>query len=122
MGAIMGMQIMGINLGGICPHDKKKKEEEMGAIMGMQIMGINLGGICAILFESSGLFMPLWVGAGISVVGGLAITFYFVEADKDLHQEVDAHEAEKTKKPAAEEDDDEAPKELDWKKFAMVCR
>ena len=105
----------------IYPHDKKKKEEEMGAIMGMQIMGINLGGICAILFESSGLFMPLWVGAGISVVGGLAITFYFVEADKDLHQEVDAHEAEKTKKPAAKEDDDEAPKELDWKKFAMVC-
>merc|ERR1719181_2081007 len=71
--------------GDVYPHDKKKKEEEMGSVMGMQIMGINLGGIIAILFEDQGLFMPLWVGAIVSLIGGLAITFYLVEPDTDLH-------------------------------------
>ena len=65
----------------------------MGAIMGMQIMGINLGGICAILFESSGLFMPLWLGAALLCGACLALKRMKRDAD-EANAETSAAEEE----------------------------
>jgi len=75
-------------VGDLFEHEPSKKEETMGTVYAAYMFGGGLGGICAILMESSGLFMPLWIGAGLSLVAGLYCHLRMVEADKELHKKV----------------------------------
>jgi hypothetical protein len=44
---------------------KKDKERELGLLVSFYVMGNSGGGIISILMNGSGLFAPLWVGAGM---------------------------------------------------------
>jgi MFS family permease len=59
---------------------KKKKEQELGILVSFYVMGNSGGGIIAILMNATGLFSPLWVGAGLMVVAAVGTSWYMVEA------------------------------------------
>jgi hypothetical protein len=42
-------------------------------------MGNSGGGIIAILMQDSGLFAPLWVGAGLMFLSAIAISIWLIE-------------------------------------------
>mmetsp|Transcript_46454 Transcript_46454/g.129429 ORF Transcript_46454/g.129429 Transcript_46454/m.129429 type:complete len:728 (+) Transcript_46454:189-2372(+) len=75
-------------VGDLFEHDPAKKEEVMGTVYGVWMLGGGLGGICAILMESSGLFMPLWLGAGLSLFAGFYVHLRMVEPNKELQKKV----------------------------------
>jgi hypothetical protein len=43
------------------------------------VLGNSGGGIIAVLMYDSGLFAPLWVGAGLMVLGVLGVHIYMIE-------------------------------------------
>jgi len=59
---------------------KKEKEKELGILVSFFVMGNSGGGIIAILMNGSGLFAPLWVGAGIMGVSAVYTSWYMIEA------------------------------------------
>ena len=89
----------------------------MGTVYTMFMLGGGLGGICAILMESSGLFMPLWLGAGLSLAAGVYVNLYMVEPNKELHKKVTAKKDDDAAAAAAGggENNDEEAKDKDAK-------
>jgi MFS family permease len=59
---------------------QKKKQQELGVLVSCFVVGNSGGGIIAILMYGSGLFSPLWVGAGLMVMAGIGSSWYMVEA------------------------------------------
>lgn len=103
----------------VYPHDAGKKEELIGGVMGIMMLSVNLGGISAILLEKQGLFVPLWIGFGLSVAAGLNAQVHFVEPDRGLHEDASGEKGgEDAKKDAA--DDDDSPKTLNKFLFAVI--
>ena len=47
--------------------------------MGCFVLGNSGGGIIAVLMSSSGLFAPLWVGAGLMVLANVLTHIYVIE-------------------------------------------
>lgn len=64
-------------------HSKKEKEDQLGVIVGCFVMGNSGGGIIAILMAESGLFAPLWVGAGLMALSCLGMSRYMIEPTKE---------------------------------------
>lgn len=58
---------------------KKEKEEQLGVIVGCFVIGNSGGGMIAILMENSGLFSPLWVGAGLMFISTMIISRFLIE-------------------------------------------
>jgi MFS family permease len=52
---------------------KTEKQNQLGVIVGIFVMGNAGGGIIAILMAESGLFSPLWVGAGLMFVSSILV-------------------------------------------------
>ena len=64
---------------------KRDKERELGNIVGIFVMGNSGGGVIAILMGESGLFAPLWIGAGLMFLAAVLLSVYFIEpGDKRL--------------------------------------
>jgi len=54
------------------------------------VLGNSGGGIIAVLMSGSGLFAPLWVGAGIMVIAAITTHVYMIEpGDERLEQGID---------------------------------
>lgn len=92
--------------------NKLEKEHEMGLVIGFFVMGNSGGGMIAILMNSAGLFAPLWVGAGMSGLASLILTWYLIEPGDSrmvaMNEEIDLDDEEDFKRP------DEINKALMW--------
>ena len=76
------------------------------------MLGNSGGGIIAVLMSGSGLFAPLWVGAGIMVIAAITTHVYMIEpGDERLEQGID----EKLLILADDEEIIERPPEIDKK-------
>ena len=58
---------------------KVDKEKHLGMLVGMFVTGNAGGGMIAILMNGSGLFAPLWVGAGLCLVSAILIAQFLIE-------------------------------------------
>ena len=58
---------------------KKEKEVQLGIIVGCYVTGTSGGGIVAILMDGSGLFAPLWVGAGCMFISSIVTACWMIE-------------------------------------------
>ena len=59
---------------------KKEKGKELGILVSFYVIGNSGGGIIAILMNGSGLFSPLWVGAGLLAIAAVCTSWYMVDA------------------------------------------
>ena len=62
---------------------KVDKEKQLGMLVGMFVTGNAGGGMIAILMNGSGLFAPLWVGAGLCLVSAILIAQFLIEPGDD---------------------------------------
>merc|ERR1740138_422083 len=88
---------------------------EQNALIGMMILGGSCGNLVAIALEDAGLFVGLLVGAAASVLSGLALIMYMVEADTN-EKKTNAGKGSKFEDSGEEhhtEEDDGSPKKLD---------
>mmetsp|Transcript_1212 Transcript_1212/g.2317 ORF Transcript_1212/g.2317 Transcript_1212/m.2317 type:complete len:705 (-) Transcript_1212:1035-3149(-) len=89
-GFFLGNLPVGMAYVGDIEPSKKKKDEMLGALVGMFVLGNSGGGIIAVLMNDSGLFAPLWVGAGIMVIAAITTHVYMIEpGDEVLEPGVD---------------------------------
>ena len=58
---------------------KIEKEKQLGQMVGTFVLGNAGGGMIAILMNNSGLFSPLWVGAGLMAVSSVLIAKFLIE-------------------------------------------
>lgn len=58
---------------------KVEKEKKLGQLVGNFVMGNSGGGMIAILMNGSGLFAPLWVGAGLMFVATVVMVYLLIE-------------------------------------------
>jgi len=58
---------------------KKEREDQLSRLVSMFVMGNSGGGIIAILMNGSGLFAPLWVGAGLSVLSAILLSAWMID-------------------------------------------
>mmetsp|Transcript_62803 Transcript_62803/g.185464 ORF Transcript_62803/g.185464 Transcript_62803/m.185464 type:complete len:510 (-) Transcript_62803:200-1729(-) len=58
---------------------KVEREKKLGQLVGNFVMGNSGGGMIAILMNESGLFAPLWVGAGLMFVTTALLVFLLIE-------------------------------------------
>ena len=58
---------------------KMDKEKNLGMLVGIFVTGNAGGGMIAILMSESGLFAPLWVGAGLCLVSAILIAQFLIE-------------------------------------------
>eukprot|EP00536_Pseudo-nitzschia_multiseries_P004817 jgi/Psemu1/189075/e_gw1.84.76.1 len=59
--------------------NKIEKEKELGILVGHFVLGNAGGGMIAILMNGSGLFSPLWVGAGLMVISSVMVVRFFID-------------------------------------------
>lgn len=59
--------------------NKIEKETQLGQLVGNFVLGNAGGGMIAILMNESGLFLPLWVGAGLMAVSSVLIFKFLIE-------------------------------------------
>mmetsp|Transcript_50181 Transcript_50181/g.76356 ORF Transcript_50181/g.76356 Transcript_50181/m.76356 type:complete len:724 (+) Transcript_50181:93-2264(+) len=94
---------------------KKEKEKELGLLVSYYVIGNSGGGIIAILMNGSGLFAPLWVGAGMLAFAAIYTSWYMIEAgDVRLQQNGDDMK-DGLMKHKNEEDDVARPETIDQK-------
>ena len=89
--------------------NRAKKDEEIGALVGANMLGMSGGGIVAILMEEQGLFSPLLVAAGVDALAFLMVYMWLHEPDTTFKFDEDDGE-----------DENDAPKTIDWKIFSNV--
>ena len=89
--------------------DRAKKDEEIGILVGSNMLGMSGGGVVSILMEDESLFSPLFVAAGVDFIAFLMVYFWLHEPDASFHFEEES-----------DEDEEDAPKEIDWKLFGNV--
>ncbi|KAL3925136.1 MAG: hypothetical protein SGILL_000608 [Bacillariaceae sp.] len=58
---------------------KKEKEKQLSQLVACFVLGNSGGGIIAILMQDSGLFTPLWVGAGLCFLSAIQTFFRLIE-------------------------------------------
>jgi MFS family permease len=58
---------------------KTEKGRQLSIIVANYVMGNSGGGIIAILMQDSGLFAPLWVGAGLMFLSAISISIWLIE-------------------------------------------
>jgi MFS family permease len=58
---------------------KTEKGRQLSIIVANYVMGNSGGGIIAILMQDSGLFAPLWVGAGLMFLSAITIYVWLIE-------------------------------------------
>jgi len=59
--------------------NKVEKEKQLGVLVGSFVLGNAGGGVIAIMMNASGLFSPLWIGAGLMVLSSVMIVKFFIE-------------------------------------------
>jgi len=89
-GFFLGNLPVGMAYIGDVEQNKKKKDEMLGILVGCFVLGNSGGGIIAVLMNDSGLFAPLWVGAGLMVIAAIVTHVYMIEpGDERLEQGMD---------------------------------
>lgn len=88
---------------------RTEKDQEIGLLVGLNMLGITGGGIIAILMQNTGLFTPLFFGAGLNAVALAFMYVYLVEPDGKLQF-----------KETVDEEDKVGPATLDWKTLSNV--
>ena len=83
---------------------KVEKEKQLGTLVGTFVTGNAGGGIIAILMNGSGLFAPLWVGAGLMVISAIVISRFLIEpGDVRLAEEptklIDSDDGDQLRRP-----------------------
>lgn len=68
-------------------NDRRKADSEVGFLTALSILGRAGGGIVAILFDSQGLFAPLWIAAALVLIAGVVCYFFLIEPDRSLCKE-----------------------------------
>jgi MFS family permease len=58
---------------------KTEKGRQLSIIVANYVIGNSGGGIIAILMQDSGLFAPLWVGAGLMFLSAISISIWLIE-------------------------------------------
>jgi hypothetical protein len=89
--------------------NRAKKDEEIGVLVGFNMLGMSGGGVVAILMENLNLFTPLLVAAAVDFGAFLLCYRFLIEPSKDLRFKEDS-----------DEDEEDAPKSIDWKLFWNV--
>jgi len=69
--------------------NRQEKENQLGVVVGCFVMGNSGGGVIAILMQNSGLFAPLWVGAGLMLIASVLVSWYLIEPGDSRMMEVD---------------------------------
>ena len=109
-GFFLGNLPVGMAYVGDVYTSKEDKELELGLLVSCYVIGNSGGGIIAILMNGSGLFAPLWVGAGLMGVSALFTQWYMIEAG-----DVRLEHSETEKLFKEEEELEERPVEIDKK-------
>lgn len=78
-GFFLGNLPVGMAYIGDIYSQKVEKEKQLGMLVGMFVTGNAGGGMIAILMNGSGLFAPLWVGAGLCLVSAILIARFLIE-------------------------------------------
>jgi len=95
-------------IGDIFVH-KTEKERQLSIIVANYVMGNSGGGIIAILMQDSGLFSPLWIGAGLMFISAISIVWWLIEPGDErlqpLGKDVISQEMEDNDMPRPEEID-----------------
>mmetsp|Transcript_33746 Transcript_33746/g.81590 ORF Transcript_33746/g.81590 Transcript_33746/m.81590 type:complete len:699 (-) Transcript_33746:117-2213(-) len=89
-GFFLGNLPVGMAYIGDVEPSKKKKDEMLGVMVGCFVLGNSGGGIIAVLMNDSGLFAPLWVGAGLMLIAVIITHVYMIEpGDERLAQVIE---------------------------------
>jgi MFS family permease len=112
---------------------KEDKQMAIGMVGACNMIGTAGGGVCAILMESQGLFVPLWIGVGLMILSSALNTLYLIEPDRNLapveYDKVEQEECKTTEicEPDEQYDDDDddeenkAPDKLDnWTMWNII--
>jgi MFS family permease len=89
---------------------KTEKGRQLSIIVANYVMGNWGGGIIAILMQDSGLFAPLWVGAGLMFLSAISILIWLIEAGDARLQPIGQNYVAEEKD---DEEDTPRPEQLD---------
>jgi MFS family permease len=87
----------------------KEKGRQLSIIVANYVMGNSGGGIIAILMQDSGLFAPLWVGAGLMFLSAISISWWLIEPGDARLQPIGQNYIAEEK----DEDDIPRPEQID---------
>jgi predicted permease len=92
-------------------HTRAEKDALIGSLVCLYTVGNTGGGILAIAMETTGLFVPLFVGAALNLVVTIFSYFLLIEPNKMLL---------KGGRDDDDDEDDDAPKNMDWKVISNI--
>jgi MFS family permease len=87
-------------------HTRPEKDALIGSLVGLYMVGNTGGGVISIAMADTGLFIPLFIGAGLNLGVTIFAYFYLIEPKKMLHMGVGREDND--------EEEDDSPKEMDW--------